>query len=99
MPADLSQAELLDLMASWADHARQVQELKDMLGYSNFFGTAGEHERLLEEIEHYDEAVAQIRAIYFEKMLPIMDRVYAFLAAHPEEVRAVQERLETAASG
>ncbi len=89
---EMSQEQVLDLMQEFVDQCQRLKSLKDDLLQRNFFGHVEEIDRLHDECQAYDETVGQIRSIYSEHLLPMMDRLAAFLAAHPEELRLVAEQ-------
>lgn len=86
----ISQSEILDMMQDFVDSARRIRELKDSLLYASFFGS-GDDERLSLECQSYDETLSEIESIYENAMLPLVERVVAFLAAHADLVSQVSQ--------
>lgn len=79
-------------MQEFVEHCMRLKRLKDDLLERDFFGNVEEIDRLHDECQVYDQTVGQIRSVYSECLLPLMDRLAAFLAAHPEELRVVCEQ-------
>ncbi|MCE7869161.1 hypothetical protein DYH09_02155 [bacterium CPR1] len=88
---DLTQEQILDMMQDYVDSMRRVQDLKDQLLYSNFFGNDEEMDRLHDECHFYDQTMSEIHSIYSQKVLPLMDRVASFLGRYPDEVAELAE--------
>ncbi|MEW6283864.1 MAG: hypothetical protein AB1758_34950 [Candidatus Eremiobacterota bacterium] len=88
---DLTQSQILELMRDFAEHARRIQEIKDTLLYARFFGHEEDLDDLCRECANYDELLREIRVTYHQKMLPLVERAAAFLAAHPRELALLEE--------
>lgn len=91
-PERLTQEQVLEMMQEFVEHCMRLKRLKDDLLEREFFGNVDEMDRLHDQCQAYDETVDQIRSVYSECLLPMMDRLAAFLAAHPEELRRVSEQ-------
>lgn len=87
--AGLTRGELFEMLQAFVHHARRIKAIKDTLLYSNCFGS--DCQILSMELSRQKDLEDEIDAIYLHSMLPILDRLVAFVADNADQADEILE--------
>lgn len=86
--------EILERMEIYERYAHRIKELKDLL---LDFEVYGDEDIVAASMQHQDEIFAEIRTIYQEKMLPILEEMARYVSENIYVLEKISgiERLES----
>jgi len=76
---EFSPEDIICRMEVYAQYAYRIKELKDLLLEFDIFG---DEDLIADSMRHQDGIIMEIREIYQEKMVPIIDEMADFVATH-----------------
>jgi hypothetical protein len=86
--------DIMNRMESYARYAHQIKEIKDLL---LDFEIYGDEELIEASMRHQDDLIQEIRSIYHERMIPIVEEMAMYVRENmhilmePAQQQAIQE--------